>query len=68
VAQSAYTTGKVPFLTLIEAQRSLIELRDRFYQAGAEYHQRRATLDRVTGGALTPGRPAADGGRVTRQR
>ena len=51
-AQTAYMTGKVPFLSLIEAQRNLIDLRDRYNQNGAEYQQRRATLERVTGGAL----------------
>lgn len=51
-AQTAYMTGKVPFLSLIEAQRNLIDLRDRFNQTGAEFQQRRATLERVTGGAL----------------
>lgn len=57
-AQTAYMTGRVPFLTLIEAQRNLIELRDRSYQTGADYQQRRATLERVTGGPLAPARPA----------
>ena len=57
-AQSAYTTGKVPFLTLIEAQRNLIDLRDRSNQTAADYQQRRATLERVIGGPLTPARPA----------
>jgi outer membrane protein TolC len=56
-AQTAYMTGKVPFLSLIEAQRNLIELRDRYNQTGAEYQQRRATLERVSGGALPITRP-----------
>jgi outer membrane protein TolC len=53
-AQTAYTTGRIPFLTLIEAQRSLIDLRDRFNQAAAEYQQRRAALERAVGGPLLP--------------
>lgn len=53
-AQSAYVTGKVPFLSLIEAQRNLIGLRDRYYEALADYFRRRATLERVTGGPLSP--------------
>lgn len=48
-AQAAYVTGKSPFLSLIEAQRNLIELRDRFNQSSAEYAQRRAALDRASG-------------------
>lgn len=67
-AQTAYVTGKVPFLTLIEAQRSLIELRDRAYAAGADYERRLATLERAVGGPLpspaagplpTGGKPAS---------
>ncbi len=53
-AQAAYLTGKVPFLTVIEAQRSLVELRDRSYAVLADYFRRRATLDRVVGGPLVP--------------
>ncbi len=33
VAQSAYLTGKIPFLSLIEAQRNVIGLRDCYYEA-----------------------------------
>ncbi len=53
-AQTAYMTGRIPFLTLIEAQRSVIDLRDRFNQAGADYQQRRAALERAVGGPLNP--------------
>jgi outer membrane protein TolC len=49
-AQVAYTNGKIPLLSLIEAERNLIGLRDRYYEATAEYGRRRATLERVTGG------------------
>lgn len=53
-AQAAYVTGKTPFLALVEAQRSLVELRDRSYLAAADYERRRATLERVVGGPLQP--------------
>lgn len=53
-AQTAYTTGKVPFLSLIEAQRNLIGLRDRRFEVVAEYFRRRATLERMAGGSLDP--------------
>jgi outer membrane protein TolC len=54
-AQSAYTTGKIPFLSLIEAQRNRVGLRDRYYEALADYFRRRASLERAVGGpeALT---------------
>jgi outer membrane protein TolC len=53
-AQAAYVTGKVPFLSLIEAQRGQVGLRDRYYEALAEFSRRRATLERVVGGPLAP--------------
>lgn len=49
-ARSAYTAGQIPFLTLIEAQRSLVELSERYYQAVADALRRRAGLERVVGG------------------
>ena len=51
-AQAAYVTGKTPFLSLIEAQRNLVNLRDRNYEATADYFRRLATLERVIGGPL----------------
>jgi outer membrane protein TolC len=61
-AESAYETGKVPFLSLIEAQRNEVMLLDRYHEAVADYFRRRATLERVVGGPLTasppPGAPA----------
>jgi outer membrane protein TolC len=48
-AQAAYTTGKIPFLSLIEAERNLVGLRDRYYESQAEALRRRAVLERVTG-------------------
>jgi outer membrane protein TolC len=51
-AQAAYVTGKIAFLTLIEAQRSQVALRDRYYETVTELFRRQATLERVVGGAL----------------
>jgi outer membrane protein TolC len=48
-AQSAYVTGKIPMLSLIEAQRNIVLLRDRYFEALADYHRRLATLERVVG-------------------
>ncbi len=54
-AQSAYVAGKTPFLNLIEARRSVVSTRDRYFEATADYHRRRANLDRVVGGtAVVP--------------
>jgi outer membrane protein TolC len=51
-AQTAYVTAKIPFLSLIEAQRNVVNLRDRYYEAVADYFRRHATLERVVGGPL----------------
>jgi outer membrane protein TolC len=59
-AQAAYTTGRIPFLSLIEAQRNVVNLQDRYYEAIADYFRRRAALERAVGGSLVPVPP--DGG------
>jgi outer membrane protein TolC len=51
-AQAAYITGKIPLTSLIEAERSLVTLRDTYHQATAALFRRHATLERVSGGAL----------------
>lgn len=53
-ARAAYTAGQVPFLSLLEAQRNAVELRDRYYETVAAAGRRRATLERVVGGPLQP--------------
>lgn len=53
-AITAYATGKVPFLSLIEAQRNLVGLLDRFYETSADVFRRRAALERAVGGPLSP--------------
>ena len=53
----------VPFVTLIEAQRSVVGLRDRYFQALADLQRRRANLERVIGGPLAvPGKTEAKEG------
>jgi outer membrane protein TolC len=53
-AQSAYVTGRIPFLSLLEAERNVVGLQDRCYEAVADYFRRRATLERAVGGPLVP--------------
>jgi cobalt-zinc-cadmium efflux system outer membrane protein len=48
-ARASYIAGRLDFLRLIESQRQLLSLEDRFYQATAEYHQRLAELQRLVG-------------------
>ena len=63
-AQSAYVTGRIPFLSLVEAQRGVVGLRDRYYEAVADYFRRRAALERAAGGPLTALSAAAPHGAV----
>lgn len=58
VGQSAYMTGKTPFLSLIEAERGLIDLRGRYYEVLSDHYRRQTALERVIGGTVgdeTPG-------------
>ena len=48
-AQIGYTTGKVPFVALSEAQRTLADRRERYLEAQAELYRRQAMLERVVG-------------------
>ena len=61
VARSNYDVGKTTFLTLAQAQRQLIEVREKYQQNLADYHRRRAELG--PGCRRKPvhrGRPARD--------
>jgi outer membrane protein TolC len=58
-ALPAYETGQIPLLSLLEAQRNLVTLRDRYYEVLAENFRRRAALDRAVGGSLTPSTPSS---------
>jgi hypothetical protein len=46
-----------PFLSPIEARRNQAGLRDRYFEALADYHRRRAALERAVSGPLTPPAP-----------
>jgi outer membrane protein TolC len=54
-AQTAYEASKVPFLSLVQAERDLIGLKDQYYELVADYYRRLATLERVVGGPPTVG-------------
>ena len=55
-AQAAYVTNKIPFLSLLEAQRNRVNLKDRYYETQAETARRRAALERAVGGPASGGR------------
>jgi outer membrane protein TolC len=48
-AQANYTSGKLDFLRLLDAERQLFSQREMYYQAIAEYHRRLAELERAVG-------------------
>jgi outer membrane protein TolC len=48
-AIAAYETGKIDFLSLLEAQRSLRETKLGYYRAAADLEQRSAELERAIG-------------------
>jgi outer membrane protein TolC len=49
-AQVEYVAGKIPFLSLIEAERELVGLQDRYYELVAEFFRRRVALERALTG------------------
>ncbi len=48
-ALANYTSGKLDFLRLLDAERQVYSQQEMYYQAIAEYHQRLAELDRAVG-------------------
>jgi cobalt-zinc-cadmium efflux system outer membrane protein len=48
-ARASYLAGKLDLLRIIESQRQLLTLQDRYYEAIAEFHTRLAELERVVG-------------------
>jgi outer membrane protein TolC len=57
-ARTAYVTGKVPFSNLLEAQRNVVMLEDRYHEAVADLFRRRARLERNLGVPLPTTAPA----------
>ena len=51
-AVANYTSGKLDFLRLLDAERQVYVQREMYYQAIAEYHRRLAELDRALGEPL----------------
>ncbi len=48
-AESGYEAGTVDFLRLIEAQRQVLDLREKYQMAIADFHRRAAELERAVG-------------------
>jgi outer membrane protein TolC len=50
-ARPAYKTGLISASSLLEAERTFVDMKDRHFQAVADYHRRLATLERAVGGS-----------------
>lgn len=53
-AVANYTSGKLDFLRLLDAERQLDAQREMYFQAIADYHRRLAELERAVGSPLCP--------------
>lgn len=53
-ARTAYTAGQIPFLSMIDALRNEVNLKDRYYEAISEYFRQRAALERAVGSTWPP--------------
>jgi len=51
-AQQAYSSGRFGLLQVLDAQRALFEVEDRYIGALAEYHKSAAKVERLTGSPL----------------
>ena len=60
-ARADYRTGQAPAISVVEAERTRLTLRDRYYEAIADYFRRLAALERAAGGSLGVPAPAAPG-------
>ena len=54
-ARQSYELGQVPAVSVIEAERSRLALRDRYFETVADYFRRLAALERAAGGSLAAG-------------
>jgi outer membrane protein TolC len=64
-AESAYLSGRVPFLAWVQAERDLTDLQLRRHAALAEYHRRRAALARAIADPMASGDVAVPPPRFT---
>jgi cobalt-zinc-cadmium efflux system outer membrane protein len=53
-ASEGYRQGKFQFLDVLDAQRTLVEVRGQYIEALATYHKAVAALERLIGEPLTP--------------
>jgi cobalt-zinc-cadmium efflux system outer membrane protein len=59
-AVDAHSKGRYRYLEVLDAQRTLFELRGQYLQALADYHTAAADLERLTGAPLPGGHPEGE--------
>ncbi len=60
-AGKSYRRGKTDYLNVLDAQRTMFQIRKRYIEILSEYHSARADLERITGGPLDPVKPVSEG-------
>jgi cobalt-zinc-cadmium efflux system outer membrane protein len=62
LTREGYERGKFDFLRVIDAQRAVIEVRSELLDAQVAYHLARATMEQLTGAAITAADATLTGG------
>jgi outer membrane protein, heavy metal efflux system len=62
-ARPAYKTGLIPASNLLEAERNLVDLKNHYFEAIADYFRRQAALERAVGEPTGPGSSAQSSAR-----
>lgn len=60
-AREAFSEGKVGYLDVLDAERTLFDVRDEYIQALASYHEARATVEGLLGRSLENLAPTDEG-------
>ena len=59
--QEAFSEGKLGYLDVLDAERTLFEVRDEYIQALASYHEARAAVEGILGRSLENLAPTSEG-------
>jgi len=62
-SRKSYRRGKTDYLNVLDAQRTMFEIRKRYIDVLAEYHSARSDLERITGKPIGKDIIIRDGGR-----
>jgi cobalt-zinc-cadmium efflux system outer membrane protein len=68
LTREGYERGKFDFLRVLDAQRAVIEVRSELLDAQVEYHLARATMEQLTGAAISAAKATLTGGDLEAQK